>query len=183
MLGLAHLLWRYRYEITLAVQLLAAIRKNAREATQEYIRRQIKRKLKRQLVIVSAEVSLLLLSYCLTSYSHSLFSAIVSSMILWGITLYNLSELLLHTIPELRQVHRQLRGKVGYTLKYFLQISVTTELLQLNVVFLVVCLMLGISTRTYISRNFSYVDPWRKLGKQYAKVTAGEKIQNRKRSN
>lgn len=166
MLWLARWAWRYRTEITLAVQFLAALRKSARETTQEYIRRRLHQKLKRQLAIVGLEIGLLSGAYFLHRGAPGLWTARVASATLWGITLYNLYELIAHTLPELRAVHRQLRGKVGYALKYFLQISLATELMQLNVVFLAVCLILGISTRTYVGSHFAYLKPWQGIAQR-----------------
>lgn len=159
MLFLARLVWKYRSEIVLGVQFLAALRKSAKEATEDYIRKRIREKLRSQLIIVGVEIGLLILALFL--------SPLWASIILWAITLYNLFELFFHTIPELRAVYRQLKGKVGFALKYFLEVSVATELMQMNVIFLVVCLLLGISTRTYVGSHFSYTKPWKAIARKH----------------
>lgn len=168
MIGLVRMVWRYRAEITLAVQFLAAIRKSAKEATQEYIQKKIREKLRRQLTIVFIEIGLLAFAYGMTQWFPGEGSALFASAALWAVTLYNLFELLFHTIPEIRAVHRQLRGKVGYALKYVLEISLVTELMQLNIVFLAICVGLGVSTRTYVGSRFSYLKPWKALSHHVA---------------
>jgi DNA polymerase-3 subunit alpha len=71
----------------------------------------------------------------------------------------------LETIPELKSIYRLLRGKTGFALKYFLEVSLVTELMQLNLVFLVLCLTAGISSRTVLGMAFSYLRPWNELFK------------------
>ena len=140
--------WVYRTEILLAVQVMAALRKSAQEIAREYIRKKIKTKLKHSLGVVGFQVAVLLSVLFLNRELPSLASRLLASLILWGITVYNLLELTLVTIPELRSLHRTLKGKVGYALKYLLEVSLVTELLRLNILFLAICLVLGISSRT-----------------------------------
>lgn len=163
MFGLIRTAWHYRAEITLAVQFLAALRKSAKEAAQDYIQRKVKEKLKRQLAIVFIEIGLLALAYGMTLWFPGEWSALYASATLWLVTLYNLFELLFCTLPEIRAVQKQLRGKVGYALRYVLEISLVTELMQLNIVFLAICVGLGVSTRTYVGSRFSYLKPWKSL--------------------
>lgn len=168
MLGLARIVWRYRSEIVLAVQFLNALRKTAKEATEEYIRRRVQAKLKSQIITISVEIALLCLSLWLCHRFPGLYSALVASALLWSITLFNLFELLFRTIPEIRAVYRSLRGKIGFTMKYILEVSLVTELMQFNLIFLAVCIVLGVSTRTYVGSQFSYVKPWKELATQHS---------------
>lgn len=163
MFAILNHIWRFRAEILLAVQLISSLRKTAKEFTRDYIRRRIREQLKRQVFIVGIEIAILLLSLFLVRELPALWTKCLASLALWAIVFYNLSELVLVTIPELRSFHRYLRGKTGYALKYFLGVSLLTELMRLNLVFLALCLFLGISTRTYIAASFSLFAPWRIL--------------------
>lgn len=163
MLWLLRGVWAYRAEIALAVQVLAALRKSARELTRDYIHQKVKTKLKHSLLVVAAQILILAGAFWLNREAPSLGSRLIASAILWAITLFNLFELVFKTIPELRSLHRTLKGKVGYALKYLLEISLVTELLRLNVVFMAVCLAMGISSRTVIGHSFSYLKPWQEL--------------------
>lgn len=155
--------WDYRNEIILAVQLLKKLRRSAAEVTREYIRRQVETRLRHAIFIVLSQGLLFLAAYWLVSKYPSTGTRCFASLVLWSVTLFNLSELLLITIPEIMALHRTLKGKVGYTLKYLLEVSVVTECLRFNVVFLAICLATGISTRTVIGTRFSYVKPWKQL--------------------
>ena len=163
MLWLFSGLWAYKAEIILAVQVLAALRKTAQEITRDYIRKKIETKLKRSLAIVGVEIALLLLALYGTTRFPSLGARLAASFILWAVTIYNVLELTLITIPELRALNRTLKSKVGYAVKYILEISLVNELMHLNIVFLVFCLVAGISSRTAIGTAFSYTKPWAEL--------------------
>ena len=154
-------LWGYRNEIILAAQLLAKLRKTARESAREYIRKKLRTKLALSAALVASQIALLLLALWVAEISPTLSSRLFGSVVLWLITLYNATELFLVTVPELIALHRTLKGKVGYALKYFLQVSLVTEALRLNVLFLAICLALGVSTRTAIATKFSYTAPWK----------------------
>ncbi len=156
-------LWTYRNEIFLAIQVLSALRKTAQEFARDYIRKQVETRLRKQIWVVLGQIALLGLAFLLTQVSPGLPSVLLASMSLWVLTIFNLYQLIFSTIPELVALHRTLKGKIGYAMKYFLEVSVVTELLRLNVLFLFVCLALGISTRTVVGAAFSYCDPWVKL--------------------
>lgn len=155
--------WLYRSEIILLIQVLAKLRKSAREFTRDYIRKQMETRLKKQIGVVLGQVGCLITAFWLTQAAPSLGSDLIASAVLWLITLYNLNQLIFSTIPELRALHRALKGKLGYALKYFLEVSLVTELLRLNILFLAISLALGISTRTVVGSAFSYFDPWIEL--------------------
>jgi hypothetical protein len=152
--------WKYRSELIIALHLLSKIRKSAQEITREYIRKRIETKLKSQILIVSLEIGLFLGAFFLNQNFPSLGSRLVASSILWLVTLYNIRELFFSTIPEIRSLHSLLKSRIGYAAKYLLEVSLVTELMQLNVVFLCLCLIFGISTRTVIGTYFSYTKPW-----------------------
>ena len=160
LLPFLHSLWRYRWEIAAAAKFISQLRKTAREATREYIRRRIEQKLVKQIIILGFQILALVLAYVLYRKWPTLWMRLFASSILWGITLYNLRDLITQTIPELIQVRRALKGKVGYALKYFLEISLVTELMEGNVLFLFLCVGLGISSRTWLGYAFAYFEPW-----------------------
>jgi hypothetical protein len=158
-----HALWKYRSEIILAAQFLNALRKTARESARDYIRRRAKQKLKRQILVLSSQVLLFLVAYGWCLQDRSLAPRLFASAVLWGVTLYNLADWIFFTIPELMAVRRALKGKIGYAFKYFLGVSVATELMEGNILFLAFCVFLGLSTRTLLGITFQYFEPWARL--------------------
>lgn len=160
---LFHAVWKYRSEIILAAQLLNTLRKTAREAARDYIKRRAKKKLKRQIFILSSQILLFLIAYGWCRQDRSLLPRLFASAVLWGVTLYNLIDWIFFTLPELHAVHRALRGKMGYAFKYFLGVSVATELMEGNILFLAFCVFLGLSTRTLLGITFQYFEPWVRL--------------------
>ena len=155
--------WAYRTEILLAVQLVAKLRRTAQEVARDYVRRRIETGLRHSLKVVGFQI---LLFVALTSFARSvpgLGPELLCSVALWAVSLFNLLELTLVTIPEIRALRRTLRGKTGYALKYLLEVSLVTELMRLNVLFLAFCLAIGVSSRTYLGAHFSYTRPWAKL--------------------
>ncbi len=163
MLWILHKLWAHRTAILLGIQLLSALRKTAKEVAREYIRRRIRERLRRQVIIVTLEIGAFLLALYFCVEYPSLESRLFASGVLWCVTLYNVNDLFFTTIPELRALYKLLKGKVGFTIKYFLEVSLVTELMQLNVIFLSFCLIAGISSRTMIGLAFSYTQPWVEL--------------------
>ncbi len=160
MFWLLEKVWVYRSEILLAIQVLSRLRKSAQEMAREYIRRKIETKLKRAIAVVGGQLLLFVGLILLANAFPGWTTQALASLVLWAVTLFNLSQLCLVTIPELRSLHRSLRGKTGYALKYFLEVSLVTELLRLNVFFLAFCLAVGISSRTVLGGRFSYFHPW-----------------------
>lgn len=152
--------WKYRIEITLLVQVLARMRKTAQEITREYIHRRIKQKMVHQIFVISVEIVLLVAAYVAYRLNPTIEMRLVASAALWIITLYNLFDLFFVTIPELVQVYKLLKGKRGFALKYVLQISLVTELMEGNLIFLSICIGLGLSSRTWLGSAFGYFGPW-----------------------
>lgn len=163
MLWLFTKIWQHRNNLILAIQVMAALRKTAQEICREYIRQQIKNRLKERLVIMAVEVTLLAIAIILSQEIHSLASRLFSTLILWGITLYNVLEFCFFTIPELTRLQRMLKSKAGYAVKYLLEISLVNEAMQLNLVFLAVCLFIGTASRTYMGSHLSYTQPIKEL--------------------
>ncbi|MCB0404260.1 MAG: hypothetical protein KDD51_05705 [Bdellovibrionales bacterium] len=154
-------IWKHRSSLLLLGRIAAEAWKTAKEVTREYIRFLIRKKLKRQIAIITLEIGLLGLAHAGVRSYPGLAARLFASAALWAVTLYNLFDLLWFTIPELREVYRTLRGRVGYTLRYFLQISVATELLEWNILLLGVCFFLAFGSRTYLAASFDYIAPWR----------------------
>ena len=155
--------WKYRWEITAVIKLLSAMRKTAEELTREYIRKRIQQRLGRQLVIVGAEILLLVTGVVFAYRAPSLGTRLLCSSILWGVLVYNLCELLGSTIPELIQLNKFLKSRTGYAVKHILKVSIVTEMMQGNLLLMLVCLFLGITSRTAIGSYVSFVEPWKEL--------------------
>jgi hypothetical protein len=158
-----HGIWRYRSEILLAVQFLNTLRKTAREAARDYIKRRAREKLTRQVFVLASQVTLFVIAYLWCRVDRTLPPRLFASAVLWAVTLYNLVDWVFFTIPELLAVRRALRGKVGYAFKYFLGVSVATELMEGNLLFLAFCVFLGVSSRTLLGLTFEFVSPWVKF--------------------
>ncbi|MBI1861758.1 MAG: hypothetical protein HYR96_12660 [Deltaproteobacteria bacterium] len=156
-------LWVYKAEILFLIQVLSALRKTAAEITREYIKRKVAMGLKRSLAIVTIEMGLFLAALYWNETAPSLTARAVASLFLWAVTVYNAVELMFVTIPEIRAFQKMIRGRMGYAIRYVLEISVLSELMQMNILVLVLSLLLGISSRTWVGAHFSYLHPWREL--------------------
>jgi len=160
MTWLLRAVWSYRNEILLTIQLLEKMRKTAAETAREYIRIQVRKSLLKGLLGLAFQILLLGLAHQLNGYKPGLESQLYASAVLWLITLNNLFQLFFFTVPELKGVYRMLRGKVGFTMKHFLGVSVVSELTHPNLITLAACFALGWGSRTQLSQSFSYFEPW-----------------------
>lgn len=156
----AHSAWRYRKELIAGVQTVAEMRKSAKDFTREYIRRRVKHGFVAGLAQVLFQIVLLLGALLLVVVHPTLFSRLVASALLWAITAFNLYRFFMNTIPELRAVRKTLRSKTHHALKYFLRISIATELMQWNLLLPTLCLATAVLTRSAIGTNVSYFAPW-----------------------
>lgn len=155
--------WKYRNELILAAQLLAKLRKSAQEYARDYIRNRLRDQLAHQVIIILVEIGLLVAAHLVTKNEASLVNRLFSSSVLWVITLYNFFHLLLFTIPEMKNVYRLMRGMTGFALKHILGVSLVTQLMEMEIVFLAVCVVLALSGRGVAMHGFSYLEPWREL--------------------
>lgn len=163
MIWIARALWVYRTEIYVGVQLLNALRKSAKEAAEAYIRNRFKQQLTRSVQTMLFQIALLGSAVWLVQAQPFLASRLIASAVLWWMTLYNVSVLFLVTIPELKAVHRSLKSKRNYALKYFLEVSIVTELMQGSAIWLTLCLLVGWSGRSFFGSQISYWKPWAQL--------------------
>jgi hypothetical protein len=163
MLWIAKALWVYRTEVYIGIQLLNALRKSAKEAAQAYIRNRFKQQLMRSLGTMLFQLTLLGSLFLLTSQYPILINRLIASAVLWWLTAYNIAIVCFVTIPELRAVHRSLKSKRGYALKYFLKVSVVTELMQGSALWLTVFTVIGWSSRSFLGSQISYWQPWAEL--------------------
>ncbi len=160
MLWLVHSAWRYRKGILLGVAVVAELRKTAKDFTKEYIRRRVKEGLALGMALVLAQVVLLMGALLLVALHPTLLTRLIGSAVLWVLTVYNLHRFFTATIPELFAVRKTLKGKMGYAMKYFLRISLITELLQWNLLMPALCLIVAAATRTGLGMRLSYFVPW-----------------------
>jgi hypothetical protein len=163
MLWIAKALWVYRTEIYVGVQLLNALRKSAKQASEAYIRERFRQQISRSLWSMAIQIVLLGAALGLVESQPGLFSRLIASTVLWWITVYNLAMMFFVSIPELRAVHKSLKSKRGYALKYFLKISVVTELMQGSAIWLTLCFLIGWSSRSFLGAHISYWKPWAEL--------------------
>jgi len=155
--------WKYRLAIILSIQFLNKAWKTAQSLTREYIRYRVKQKLKRQILIISIELMFITGAFIWNYNESTLISDLFASVVLWAVTLYNLFDLVFVTIPELRQVYKVLKGKIGFTVKHILKISLVTELMEWNIILLGFSFFLAFSSRTIVASAFSYTRPWMAL--------------------
>lgn len=157
---LIKILWSYRNEIVLTLQLLEKMRKTAAETAAEYVRMQLRHSLVKGLASLAFQIALLVIAHQLVVWQPGRHSERYASVVLWLITLNNLFQFFFFTYPELRGLYRVLSGKVGFTLKHFLGVSVVTEVTRPHLLILIFCLVLGIGSRSQMARSFSYFEPW-----------------------
>ncbi len=160
MIWIFRAVWSYRNEILLTIQLLEKMRKTAAETAREYVRIQVRKSLVKGLLSLGFQLLLLTLAHQLNRFRPGLQSQRYASTVLWLITLNNLFQFFFFSVPELKGVYRMLRGKVGYTLKYFLGVSVVSEITRPHLILLAVCLALGMGSRTQMAKSFAYFEPW-----------------------
>src|SRR5438067_1033559 len=108
MMFLVEKIWLYRTEILLAIQLLAKLRKSAQQITRDYIRRKVSTKLKESIALVGTQIGLFFLAFVLNDAYPSIESRLVASVILWTVTVYNVTSFFFLTIPEIRALHQTL---------------------------------------------------------------------------
>ena len=152
--------WSYRNEILLTIQLLDKMRKTAAETAREYVRIQVRKSLVKGLLSLAFQILLLALAHQLNRYRPGLPSQLYASTVLWLITLNNVFQFFFFSLPELKGVYRMLRGKVGFAMKYFLEVSIVSEITRPHLILLAVCLVLSVGSRTQMSKSFAYFDPW-----------------------
>jgi len=160
MIWLFRAAWSYRNEILLTIQLVDKLRKTAAETAREYVRIQVRKSLVKGLLGLGFQLLLLTLAHQLNRYRPGLSSQLYASTVLWLITLNNVFQFCFFSLPELKGVYRMLRGKVGFAMKYFLEVSVVSEITRPHLILLAVCLVLGIGSRTQMSQSFAYFEPW-----------------------
>ena len=85
------------------------------------------------------------------------------SALVWVLIAYNATRFFTGTIPDIAEARRHLSGPSGHGVRVLLGISVAKELVEMELLVLAVCLVLGVYVRFGVSSTFHLLDPWREL--------------------
>jgi small-conductance mechanosensitive channel len=85
------------------------------------------------------------------------------SALVWFLIAFNVARFFRSTLPDIVEARRQLAGPLGYVVRGVLGISIARELVEMELVILAVCLLLGLSVRFGVSSTFHLVAPWQEL--------------------
>jgi len=139
-------------------------RADARVFVRAYIRRLVRDRLRTGLFITGSQlVALGATSFCVRRFGAPLGGRLFGSALVWFLIAFNLGRFLRTTLPEIMEARRYLAGPVGYVVRGMLGISIARELVEMELVVLAVCLVLGLSVRFGVSGTFHLFAPWQEL--------------------
>jgi hypothetical protein len=150
----------------LVVVLLAtlAARAHAREYVRGYIQKLVRVRLRSALVIAIAQVAALAATaFVVHRCGDPLAGRLVGSSLVWLMLVFNLVRFFGSTLPEIVEARRYLDGPAGYVVRGMLGISVARELVELDLVLLAVCVVLGVHARLHVGSAFHLLAPWQEL--------------------
>jgi len=153
----------------LARVVLAAVggwsaRAYARDFVRAYIRRLVRDRLRTGLVLTVSQLALLAATaFCVHWLGDPLFGRLLGSALVWLLMAFNVSRFVRNTLPEIAEAQRHLAGPVGYVVREMLGISIVTELVEMELFVLAVCLVLGLYVRLGVSSTFHLLAPWQEL--------------------
>jgi hypothetical protein len=88
---------------------------------------------------------------------------LLGSALVWVLIAFNLHRFFNETVPEIAEARRHLAGPLGHVIRGMLGISVAKELVEMELIVLAVCLVLGLYVRLGVSSTFNLFGPWREL--------------------
>jgi hypothetical protein len=136
----------------------------ARDFVRAYIRRLVRDRLRTGLFITGSQlVALGATAFCVRRFGAPLGGRLFGSALVWFLIAFNLGRFLRTTLPEILEARRYLAGPVGYVVRGMLGISIARELVEMELVVLAVCLVLGLSVRFGVSSTFHLFAPWQEL--------------------
>lgn len=136
----------------------------ARNFVREYIRELVRERLRVALAITASQFILLAVTaFGVHSLRDPLEGRLFGSGLVWVLIAYNVTRFFTGTIPELAEARRHLSGPSGHVVRVLLGISIVKALVEMELLVLAVCLILGVYARFGMSSTFHLLDPWREL--------------------
>jgi hypothetical protein len=150
----------------LVVVVLAALaaRRHARDFVRGYIQKLVRVRLRSALTITVAQIAALAATALVVHRcGDPLAGRLVGSALVWFLLAFNLVRFFGSTLPEIVEARRYLAGPAGYVIRGMLGISVARELIEMDLLVLAVCLIVGLDARLEVSSAFHLVAPWQEL--------------------
>jgi hypothetical protein len=139
-------------------------RSYAREFVREYIRGLVRERLRAGLVITGSQLALLAVTaFGVRRFGDPLLGRLFGSALVWLLIAFNLTRFFTETVPEIAEARRRLAGPWGYVIRGLLGISIAKELVEMELLVLTLCLVLGMYVRYGVSNTFHLLEPWRQL--------------------
>ena len=136
----------------------------ARDFVRAYIRRLVRDRLRTGLFLTGSQLALMAATaFCVRRSGDPLGGRLVGSALLWFLIAFNVTRFLRSTLPDILEARRQLAGPAGYVVRGMLGISIAKELVEMELVILAVCLVLGLYVRHGVSSAFHLLAPWQEL--------------------
>ena len=136
----------------------------ARDSVRDYIRRLVRDRLRAGLLITASQLALLAIAaFAVHRSGDPLGGRLLGSALVWLLIAFNLARFVGNTLPEIAEARRHLAGPWGHVVRGMLGISVAKELVEMELLVLAVCLVLGLSVRAGVSSTFQLLAPWREL--------------------
>jgi hypothetical protein len=147
----------------LAAALLGA-RAYARDFVGGYIRQLVRDRLRTGLLLTLSQLALLAATAVVVRrLGDPLAGRLIGSTLVWLLLAFNLFRFATSTLPDIAEARRHLRGPFGHVARGLLGISIARELVEMELLVLALCLVLGMSARFGVSSTFDLFAPWREL--------------------
>ena len=136
----------------------------ARDFVREYIRKLVRDRLRTALVLTISQLGLLAgTAFGVRCLGEPFAGRLLGSALVWFLIVFNLNRFFSETVPEIAEARRHLAGPVGHVIRGVLGISIAKELVEMELIVLAVCLVLGLYVRLGVSSTFNLLAPWREL--------------------
>lgn len=136
----------------------------ARDFVREYIRELVRVRLRMALVTTAFQFILLAVTAAgVHQLRDPLGGRLFGSALVWVLIAYNATRFFTGTIPDIADARRHLSGPSGQVVRVLLGISILKALVEMELLVLAVCLILGVYARFGVSSTFHLLDPWREL--------------------
>ena len=136
----------------------------ARDFVRNYIRELVRERLQTGLIITAMQFALLAATaFSVHRLGNPLGGRLLGSALVWILIAYNTGRFFMSTVPDIVEARRHLSGPWGYTVRVLLGMSIAKELVEMELLVLAVCLILGLYVRFDVSSTFHLLRPWREL--------------------
>ncbi len=136
----------------------------ARDFVRAYIRQLVRDRLLTGLFLTVSQLALLAATaFCVRRFGDPLGGRLLGSALVWLLIAFNVTRFVRNTLPEIVEARRQLAGPLGHVVRGMLGISIAKELVEMELVVLAVCLVLGLSVRLGVSSTFQLLAPWQEF--------------------